>query len=60
MKRLWRKLKKATGNDKGITTVEIILILVVLLALVVIFREQLMGIVNDIFGHIGESVNELY
>lgn len=48
------------GYLDGVTTVEVILVLVILLAIVVIFREQLMGIVNNIFSHINESVNGLY
>ena len=36
-------------DEKGITSVEIILILVVLIALVLIFKEQMTDIVNNIF-----------
>ena len=39
---------------------EIILILVVLLALVFIFRDQLTEIINDIFENINDSISELY
>lgn len=46
--------------DEGIGTVEMILILVVLIALVVIFREQVTAIVEGIFQNINESVNEFY
>lgn len=34
---------------QGISTIEIILVLVVLIALVIIFRDQLMGLINSIF-----------
>ena len=47
-------------DNRGITTVEIILILVVLLALVFIFRDQLTEIINDIFENINDSISELY
>lgn len=44
-----RKLKCLLREDRGITSVEIILILVVLIALVLIFKEQMIKIVNNIF-----------
>lgn len=48
------------NDTKGVTTVEVILVLVVLLAIVVIFREQLTAIVTGIFSHVNSTVNELY
>lgn len=41
--------KEVLRNEEGIGVVEIILILVVLIALVIIFKEQLTNIVNTIF-----------
>ncbi len=46
---MWEKIKAFMKDEKGITSVEIILILVVLIALVLIFKEQMTKIVNDIF-----------
>ena len=46
---MWDKLKNFMKDEQGITTVEIILILVVLIALVLIFKEQMTDIVNNIF-----------
>lgn len=43
------KFKKLISDERGITTVELILILVVLIALVLIFKEQMTDIVNNIF-----------
>ena len=43
----------------GIGVVEVILILVVLIGLVVIFRDQLTGIINDIFGRIAEDAGNI-
>lgn len=40
------------GDDRGIGVVELILILVVLIGLVVIFRDQLTSLVNSIFERI--------
>ena len=46
-------------DDRGIGVVEVILILVVLIGLVVIFRDQLTTLVNGIFGRIAEDANAL-
>lgn len=46
---MWNKFKQLIKDEQGITTVEIILILVVLIALVLIFKEQMTNIVNNIF-----------
>lgn len=46
---MWEKIKAFMKDERGITSVEIILILVVLIALVLIFKEQMTKIVNDIF-----------
>lgn len=60
MKKIDKKRLKECLNHAGITTIEVILVLVILLAIVVIFREQLMSIVNDIFAHVNSSIGELY
>ena len=46
---MWKKFKQLMSDESGITSVEIILILVVLIALVLIFKEQMTDIVNNIF-----------
>ena len=46
---MWKRWKAFMQDEQGITTVEIILILVVLIALVLIFKEQMTKIVIDIF-----------
>ena len=46
---MWKKWKKFWNEELGITSVEIILILVVLIALVLIFKEQMTDLVNNIF-----------
>ncbi|MGN8801408.1 Flp1 family type IVb pilin [Candidatus Merdisoma sp. HCP28S3_D10] len=47
--RLWKKLWR---DEEGIGTVEMILILVVLIALVLIFKSKLTSLVNEIFDKI--------
>ncbi len=46
------RMKELAGDDRGIGVVELILILVVLIGLVVIFRDQLTSLVNSIFERI--------
>lgn len=43
------KIKRLLREEDGIGVVEIILILVVLIGLVVIFKDQITQIVNDAF-----------
>ena len=46
-------------DERGISTVELILIMVVLIALVLIFKEQITSLVNDIFDTITSSAGEV-
>lgn len=52
-------LKKFVKEEDGIGTVEMILILVVLIALVMIFKTQLTDLVNSIFKKITESAGSI-
>lgn len=53
------KMFELGKNNEGIGVVEIILILVVLIGLVVIFRDQLTTIINNIFTRIVNDSNAL-
>lgn len=53
-------LKTFWNNQKGIGTVEMILILVVLIGLVIIFKSQLTSLVNNIFGEITRKSTSIY
>lgn len=44
-----RKFREFLKDDRGISSVEIILILVVLIGLVLIFKTQMISLVNSIF-----------
>lgn len=46
MKRFWRNFWE---DQSGMGVVEVILIIVVLIGLVIIFKNQITGVVNDIF-----------
>ena len=60
MKQWMAKLREKLQSDSGIGTIEIILILVVLVALVLIFKNQILSLANTIFGQIGKSVKSVY
>ncbi|MBR6329930.1 MAG: holin, BlyA family protein [Lachnospiraceae bacterium] len=47
------------GDEEAIGTVEMILILIVLIALVIIFRDQLKTIVNDLFDKVTSQSNSV-
>ena len=46
-------------DEEGLTSVEIVLIVLVLVGLVVIFKSQLMKILSDIFGKINKRKNSI-
>lgn len=46
-------------KNEGMGTVEIILIIVVLIGLVIIFKEQITDLVNDIFKKITKQNNKI-
>lgn len=60
MMRLIWKWKTFWKDQKGIGTVEMILILVVLIGLVIIFKSQLTTLVNNIFGEITRKSTSIY
>ena len=47
--------KKFWRDESGMGTVEVILIIVVLIGLVIVFKEQISGIVEDVFKTIREE-----
>jgi len=51
--------KEFLREEDGMGTVEIILIIVVLVGLVIIFKEQITKIVNSIFSKITEQTNKI-
>ncbi len=54
-----KHLDAFAAEETGVSTVEIILILVVLIALVLIFKNQITDIVNNIFTSITSSTGEI-
>lgn len=56
---LKESFERVQKDNSGIGVVEVILILVVLIGLVVIFRDQLTTLVTGIFGRITEDANAI-
>lgn len=52
MRRFWKLAKSFVREEEAVGVVEIILILVVLIGLVVIFRDQLTSLVNKLLSKI--------
>ena len=59
MKNLWKYMKEFAMEDDAVGVVEIILILVVLISLVVIFKEQLTSLVKKILSKITKQSNAI-
>lgn len=57
--RVMDKIRSINSNNKGMGTVEIILIIVVLISLVLIFKSQLTNLVNQIFQKITSQANSI-
>lgn len=57
---LAKTIMRFMKEEDGIGTVEMILILVVLISLVIIFKEQLTQLVNDIFAQITSKSSSIY
>ncbi len=56
---LLRCKNKLTGTE-GINTVEVVLILVVLVALVLVFKTQILAVADTIFTQINKSIKKVY
>lgn len=54
------RLRNKFLQDDGIGTIEVILILVVIIALVLVFKNQILALVESMFGHISSAVDEVY
>ncbi len=54
-----KKWKEFWRDEDGMGTVEVILIIVVLVGLVVLFKDQITGIVEDLFSGITDATDRL-
>lgn len=59
MRRLWELAKDFLYEEDAVGVVEIILILVVLIGLVIIFKDQLTSLVKNILSKITKQSNSI-
>ena len=59
MKNIWKYMKEFVAEEDAVGVVEIILILVVLISLVVIFKQQLTSLVKNILSKITNQSNSI-
>ena len=59
MKKLWELAKGFAAEEDAVGVVEIILILVVLIGLVIIFKEQLTSLVKNILSKMTKQSNSI-
>ena len=52
IKNVWERMKQTIRNQAGMSVVELILVLVVIIGLVLIFKTQLTNLVETIFAKI--------
>ena len=52
VKRMRQRVKEILKEENGAAVIEMVLVIVVLIALVIIFKNQLTTLVNDIFDKI--------
>lgn len=57
MKKVW---KEFLADESGMGVVEIILIIVVLIALVLIFKNQITALANNIWNSINQNAKQIY
>lgn len=61
MNYFYGRMRMVLSRDlKGVGTIEIILILCVLIAIVIMFKSQLTALVSDIFDGINSSAKKIY
>ena len=59
MKNIWKYMKEFVAEEDAVGVVEIILIMVVLISLVVIFKQQLTSLVKNILSKITKQSNSI-
>ena len=59
MKNIWKYMKEFVAEEDAVGVVEIILIRVVLISLVVIFKQQLTSLVKNILSKITKQSNSI-
>lgn len=58
MKKIKNTVLKFVRDEKGLGTLEILLILAVLVAIAILFRESITGWVSDLLGKTGNQIDQ--
>ncbi len=58
--RLWNEWKAFMKDDSGLGVIEVVLILVVVIGLVIIFKQQINTLLQNIFKQINSKAKEVY
>ncbi len=58
--RLWNEWKEFLKDDSGLGVIEVVLILVVVIGLVIIFKQQINTLLQNIFKQINSKAKEVY
>ena len=59
MRGMWDVLKRLAADETGLSTVEVLLILVCLITLVIIFREEMIDIVESVLDEITKKIKKI-
>lgn len=60
MRNWWKRVKMVFQDQSGVSTVELVLLLVVMIGLIVIFKDQISGILNSIFAGMEQQIQGVY
>lgn len=58
--KLWKEWKAFLRDDSGLGVIEVVLILVVVIGLVIIFKQQINTLLQNIFKQINSKAKEVY
>lgn len=53
--RVWLKIKNAVANEEGMGTIELVLLICVLIALALMFKDTIVDFVSDILDNISSQ-----
>jgi len=54
------RLKEFLLNEDGVGVIEVVLILVVLIGLVIVFKDQINKLLTNVFAEINKQAKEVY
>lgn len=55
MRQIWMRMKQALYNEDGLGTIELVLLICVLIALALMFKDTIVEFVSDILGNISSQ-----